>query len=438
MKREFTTIVLVWLSLASCFAKKSPNQIVVDNVLSDFPVGFCLLTQGNLQFVAYYDPDHVMTVAKRTLDSSQWQYQKLPSVVGADSHNNIVMAIDDEGYIHLSGNMHVSKLTYFRTSRPLDITSFKEIDKMTGEKEDSVTYPAFMRGNDGSLIFHYRYGHSGQGIELYNIYDLKTQSWHRLLNTPLTDGEGLMNAYMKGPTYERDGYFHLVWVWRDSYLCETNHTLSYARSKDLVHWEDAFGRPAILPITLNNHNLWVDPVPTNGGILNGQTFLGLDSQNRPIISYFKFDENGFTQIYLARPNNGLWIIRPITTWNYRWWFDGGGSINNELRISPPREVSKGIIRVDFDHIEYGKGYVLVDEIDLSQKGQIITGKTSLVVKSQAVNPILSKRWISKEDCGESSSKNAKYMLTWEAYPTNRDSIRTHFNPEPSTLYVVKK
>lgn len=67
---------------------------------SDFPVGFCLLTEGKRQYAAYYDQGRRMTVAARTLDSASWTYQTLPSKVGWDSHNYITLAVDDDGHLH--------------------------------------------------------------------------------------------------------------------------------------------------------------------------------------------------------------------------------------------------------------------------------------------------------------------------------------------------
>jgi hypothetical protein len=89
---------------------------------------------------------------------------RLSSEIAWDSHNSLVMAIDDEGFIHLCGNMHVDPLIYFRTSRPLDVTSFERVDFMVGQEEDRCTYPVFMRGPNDELIFRYRDGSSGKGI----------------------------------------------------------------------------------------------------------------------------------------------------------------------------------------------------------------------------------------------------------------------------------
>ena len=46
---------------------------------------------------------------------------------------------------------------------------------MTGVKETRCTYPVFIRGADDEFIFRYRDGGSGNGIEIYNVYDPETQ-----------------------------------------------------------------------------------------------------------------------------------------------------------------------------------------------------------------------------------------------------------------------
>ena len=113
-----------------------------------------------------------------------------------------------------------------------------------------MTYPVFLKDSAGRLMLKYRDGGSGNGNEIYNVYDTATSTWRHLLATALVDGEGKRNAYFVGPTLGPDGFFHLAWVWRDTPDAETNHDLSYARSRDLVRWERSDGSPLKLPITL--------------------------------------------------------------------------------------------------------------------------------------------------------------------------------------------
>ena len=82
------------------------------------------------------------------------------------------------------------------------------------------------------------------------IYDVENGRWSRFVDAPYFEGEGKRNAYPRGPSRGPDGYFHFVWVWRDTPDCATNHDVSYARSADLVHWEAADGTPLALPMTL--------------------------------------------------------------------------------------------------------------------------------------------------------------------------------------------
>ena len=193
-----------------------------------------------------------MTIAKRGVDEETWQFKRLDSVVGWDSHNYVTMTLDERGHLHVSGNMHVDPLVYFRTERPGEIPSLRPIPAMVGRLEKRCTYPRFMAGPKGELIFTYRDGASGRGNQIYNVYEEQEQTWQRLLDQPLLDGKGLMNAYPVGPARGRDGLFHLCWVWRDTPDCSTNHDVSYARSRDLVHWETAAGEPVHSFATLMN------------------------------------------------------------------------------------------------------------------------------------------------------------------------------------------
>jgi hypothetical protein len=180
------------------------------------------------------------------------------------------MDIDEGGFIHVSGNMHNVALIYFRSTRPMDVTSLARVTSMVGSNESSCTYPLFFHDTAGNLVFNYRDGSSGSGNHIFNIYDAGTKTWRRLLNAPFTDGQGLRNAYPVGPVLGPDAFWHMVWVWRETPDAETNHDLSYARSRDLVQWQTAAGTNLTLPITLATGDI-VDPVPVTGGTINNNT-----------------------------------------------------------------------------------------------------------------------------------------------------------------------
>ena len=386
---------------------------------SGHPVGFALLTRGPDQFVAFYDAERNLTIGQRKLGETTFHLTKLPTAVGWDSHNYIAMSIDDGGFLHVAGNMHVVPLIYFRSTRPLDASSLVRVEKMTGILETRVTYPLFFKGPKGEFLFTYRDGSSGNGNQIYNQYDLKTQIWRRLLDTPLFDGEGQRNAYPSLPELGPDGYFHMVWVWRETPDAATNHDPSYARSRDLVHWENSKGEPLTLPITLKSGDI-VDAIPEKGGVINGNLKLGFDAQKRVIVSYHKYDANGNTQIYNARSENGAWKIVQVSDWNTRWEFGGGGSLIFETRVGGVEAQPDGTLTQSYSRNKIGSGVWILDPQTLKPSGQQIQAPATppSLRKVEAEFPDLGVRWAS--DSGASGEAKTRYVLRWETLPTNRD------------------
>ena len=425
------SLTLIWLGLLSVSADE---PLDISPVWSGHPVGFALLTHPPHQYVAFYDDQRRMTVASRELDDAEWHFVRLPEIIGWDSHNYVTMTIDDDGYIHLSGNMHCVPLIYFRTARPYDVDSFQRISSMVGENEKRCTYPRFLRGASNELLFTYRDGSSGNGDQIYNVYDLKSQTWRRLLDQPLTSGEGKMNAYLNGPSRGPDGFFHICWVWRDTPDCATNHDPSYARSKDLVHWETSDGTPLSLPITLATGEI-VDPVPAGGGVINGNTKLGFDSQDRVIVSYHKFDEQGNTQLYSARREDSGWEVYQTSQWDYRWDFSGGGAIGFEIRIGSVRVEPDGRLSQSYSHVKHGSGQWILDEDTLKPIGELPRKRSYPSIRTESDFPGIQVRW--SGDMGKGSEPGVRYAMCWETLGANRDRPREAPYPAPSMLRLYK-
>lgn len=414
------------------------KSLDVAEVPAGFPVNFCLLTAGERQYVAYFDKDRCMTVASRMLDSDQWQYQVLPSRVGWDTHNYITMAVDDHGHLHVSGNMHCVPLIYFRTERAGEIATLKKL-AMTGEQEDRVTYPKFLTDHEGTLIFTYRNGGSGNGRRFYNKYDPAAPAWSRLLDEPLLDGEGERNAYPLGPVRGPDGWFHIVWVWRDTPDCATNHHLSHVRSRDLIHWESYFGQKVELPMRLSEKQLWVDPIPSGGGIINGCEKLAFDADHRPIITYHKSDSDGYMQIYAARAEEGRWVKYLLTDWNKPVEFSGYGSMGFiGISVSGLDRRSPGVFSMTYRHRDYGRGRLVLDEKTLrpiNKEIEIVREYPRDLDRVQGDFEGLEIRRAG--DIGRSGDSAVRYILQWETLGRNRDRPRKPPLPGPSLLRLHK-
>ncbi|WP_372949776.1 BNR repeat-containing protein [Mariniphaga sp.] len=455
----FLTIALAFLTGCSQSGAQEPividetgntetivQTIEIDSVWAGHPVGFSLLTHGERQYIAYYNANRNMVVGQRNLSDPEFQLHIMPAtsrethggtstVLGWDSHNSVTLGIDKENHIHLSGNMHVHPITYFKSSLPNDISTLEQEMEMVGTDEKRATYPKFMNDRNGELIFHYRDGSSGSGNEIYNTYNTETKSWSRLLDAPLTDGQGLMNAYQSQPTLMKDDWYHVYWVWRDTPDCETNHDLSYMKSPDLKNWFNAFGEPVELPATIENKSLIVDPVPPGGGIINLAARLVLDKDNNPVFIYHKYGDDGNLQLFVAQIEGKNWVSKQITDWDYRWEFSGRGSIVFEVSLRDFKPRNDGFYEFSYWHVKYGNGTILLDK-NFDNVGKVLKPEPfGESLKTEGDFPGLQVR--TTGDIGNPEQDEIRYMLKWETLAHNRDRPRPEPWPEPSQLYLYK-
>ena len=423
------------------------SSILISSVWAGHPVRFDLLTHKDSQFVAFYDADRKMTVGQRKLDEDSFQLyrlegkwlearERLSTDIAWDSHNSVTMAIDRDERIHLSGNMHVDPLIYFRTKAPLDVSTFERVDYMVGENEGRCTYPVFMRGPGGELVYRFRDGKSGNGVDYYNQYDETSQTWRRLVDVPILDGMDAMNAYARMPELGPDGRYHMVWMWRDTPDCATNHDISYASSPDLVHWVAGDGSELPLPITVKARPSIVDPVAAGGGLINMCQSLGFDSQNRPVVSYHKHGEDGNTQAFAARLEEGVWAVYLLSEWDYRWAFSGGGSIGAEIRLGGVRRREDGHLSMTWWHLKKGEGIWKIDEASMKVVGTYPEPDSVLPEALETVESDYPEMTVRTAN-GRGAPGGERYILKWETLPAHRDRPRDAI-PPPSELrlYVL--
>jgi hypothetical protein len=422
-------LLLALMQTAIASEPATSDISAIDRVWSGHSVRFALVVNENSILVAYYDSNRQMTVASRPRGAAHWTYHKLPSWVGWDSHNYIAMAEDSVGHIHVLGNMHGDPLLYFRTGVAGDVRTLTRVPVLAeASVERRVTYPVFLKDSADRLILKYRDGGSGNGNEIYNVYDTATSAWRHLLAAPLTDGEGKRNAYFVGPTLGPDGFFHLAWVWRETPDAETNHDLSYARSRDLVTWERSDGSPLPLPITLARSEI-VDPVPVRGGMINNNTIVGFDGSGRAMITFHKFDAHGNTQIFVARREKSRWNLRQVSDWqNFRWDFRGRGSLDSRLFVSGA--VPAGDQRVRVSVIRDGKPIdFLLDERTLER-----VEERAGVNLAERLRPVMAVPEGMQLNLVEDPGTTG-IAIAWSTRPPHRD-LPTIDIPEPTVLTLV--
>ncbi|MCH7413150.1 BNR repeat-containing protein [Belliella sp. R4-6] len=287
-------------------------------------------SDGKHQFIAYYDPEGFVVLGKRELSSDTWVLNKTAYKGNVnDAHNSISIALDGEGYLHISWDHHDNELRYAKSKDPLSL-ELGEKESITGLQESKVTYPEFHRLPNGNLIFMYRSGSSGRGNLLINKYDLKSKSWQQI-HTNLIDGEDQRNAYWQSYV-DQLGNIHLSWVWRESWDVSTNHDMAYAVSKDQgLTWEKSSGEKYKLPITESSAE-YAWKIPQKSSLIN-QTGMTADNNGNPYIVTYWADEE-IPQLQVIYLKDGSWKKASPNHRTQPFYLGGGGT--KRIPISRPQ------------------------------------------------------------------------------------------------------
>ena len=260
-----------------------------------------LVTDEDVQYISYYDPEGYLVLGKRKLNESDWTLQRSQYKGNvADAHNVISMMVDGEGYIHVSFDHHGHPLNYCRSVKPGSLELGPK-EAMTGTDEQDVTYPEFYK----------------------NI---------------LIDGEGQRNAYWQLYVDEK-GTIHLSWVWRETWLVETNHDLCYASSPDGGKtWYKSTGEKYTLPIRKDNAE-YAWRIPQNSELIN-QTSMCTDADGHPyIVTYWREADSDVPQYRVVWNDGKQWQMRPVVERTLAFSLKGGGT--KMIPIARPRIVVDG-------------------------------------------------------------------------------------------------
>jgi beta-glucanase (GH16 family) len=291
-----------------------------------------VVSQGQNQYVAYYDSAGYVTLGKRRLPAGPWQVQRTQYQGNVkDAHNVISLMADGAGYLHLSFDHHNNPLHYCRSTAPGSLT-MGALEPMTGQQEQKVSYPELHRYPSGDLLFMYRDGGSGNGNLVLNRYDVKTKKWTRLHDV-LIDGEGQRNAYWQACIDPR-GTIHVSWVWRESPNVASNHDMAYARSTDGGKtWQKSTGEAYKLPITAGTAE-YAARIPQNSELIN-QTAITTDAAGAPYIAtYWRPQGTQVPQYHLIYLKDRQWRTTQISQRTTPFSLSGVGT--KKIPISRPQ------------------------------------------------------------------------------------------------------
>jgi len=291
-----------------------------------------LASLDDTQYIAYYDSVGNVVLGKRTIGSDDWTLhttQYKGNVL--DGHNVISIGVDGDGLLHVAFDHHGNPLRYATAVAPgsLELTPLRS---MTGIDEDNVTYPEFYRLADGDLLFVYRSGASGRGNMAINRYDTAAHAWHRVSDS-LLDGQERRSPYWQ-LCVDANDVIHLSWVWRETWLVETNHDLCYAKSTDGGEtWQRSDGSYYTLPITADNAE-YARRIPQGSDLIN-QTSMTADADSHPYIATYWRDAGCDVPEYRVVWHDGqAWHDAVVGVRTKPFSLSGGGT--KSIPISRPR------------------------------------------------------------------------------------------------------
>jgi hypothetical protein len=351
--------------------------LLEDSVWSGWNVPFGLATEGDVQAAASFDRTGTtpigtaicqVAVAARRIGSPTWYKTTIATPYqpcANDTHNTLEVALDDDGRLHVAGNMHNTTMTYFRTTAsvaadPANVSTiqrFPVIDSATvanpfvphplaawngpaftttsAPYEQSVTYPVFRRGTDGSFLLEYRIGNSGNGDVWVAKFDRTTQTWSRVFDGPVFSWndslDNTLSAYHQATlhggrwaaelTFRSNALNEYGKIYYGKYLgwaTSGNWGLDATGQSD---WYNAAGTRLSLPLRQDTPNLLVDQ-STVGGIW--RVPFGWDADDRPMIAYSIYDDaagsptRGKLGVRLARFESGAWHKVQVAQFGFDW------------------------------------------------------------------------------------------------------------------------
>ena len=177
-----------------------------------------IISRDGFQYLAYYDGGfrNTIHVARRAHGTGNWTVLDtgLEAVNVTDSHDNVNLAIDGHGYMHIAWGVHNNPIRYGISAMPVndqpftnDTLSFSQPAYWAGTaatNDNAVTYPEFYNiPNSDDLLFTYRQGSSGNGDQWFARYNAAAGTFEK--NLVVAGSQTSVNAYFNRFNYDSKG-----------------------------------------------------------------------------------------------------------------------------------------------------------------------------------------------------------------------------------------
>lgn len=284
----------------------------------------------------------------------------------SDSHYAVSMAVDGQGYIHLSGNMHQEPMKYIKSVNPHDISAWAQAPNPSNwlvSGADVSTYQAYEVFSDGTLIWIQDQSDTlnpvGRDQTMWRLGPNPGDTWEPCLGTGeimstinlgvnnLADTDSVPDrAYMLNLFVDKNDTLHCVFVWR----IETNDPATmqehfYVRSHDKGStWENVLGEAVSAPFTYRQILDGVNGVGVAAIRVNGVSIKGSGTGGRCV------DKDGNFH-YVAwgsgvNDSSDFPQITPGNLHNHIWWDGTAWQIEQIIGYAAPTPASLSLLKDD--------------------------------------------------------------------------------------------
>jgi hypothetical protein len=274
-----------------------------------------------------------------------------------DSHNTFSMGEDEDGNVHVWGNMHGSPMHYARTTTPGSLATLTAFTPWASNT-NLVTYPVPYIDGTGTLCVGWRNGYATSGD--YFISRFVGGAWSaplRILNGSAS-GQG---AYPHNMAVSRDGKLGLFFIWRGDGDASTNERPGYIESLDNgATWRDVDGTVLTLPVTRATAPVILD-VAVGSGLIN-QGGADFDIDEHPHAGWQMYGDDGNTQLFHFWHDGDEWRIDQVTDWTHR--IETVGQTTLDLQVARIQTICTVAGRTYFitrtDHEGFGGAPIMID------------------------------------------------------------------------------
>ena len=263
-----------------------------------------VVTDGETTYGVYVDPNRRPRIVSVTRGKVTDVAVEDGYTFDDDGHNELSMAVDGKGSLHILGNMHNHGLRYWvsRVPRSVEKGFNRRFDAITG----SFSYYSFFKNPKGDLFLIARAQAlteysvpGGRGLGLYKMSP--DGSWLARGQVPPSDKgkfpviywsatgskEASYQMFKGDARFDRRGRLHLTLQVFGQKASAQNFVL-YARSDDEgITWRRADGTELALPLDMDREGAIPDIIDGRPDArLSDRSGLWVDGKDRPGVTYF--------------------------------------------------------------------------------------------------------------------------------------------------------